>query len=167
MLNKIIYSEVLSKRKLMFSELLSHSGEKIFIQAIDQFFELQIQSEGEESNSFPSANASPVKSAESAIEASLENLNVKFCESLDSIENDNSTEVDSEESLSTDLSSRKTLCSTDIFNISSDVVSKETQKIKSYYIQQIEVVNKIKAIFFQEKPKSDTEKLINNNVKNL
>ena len=143
----------------MFSELLSNSGEKIFIQAIDQFFDLQIQSEGEESNLFPSEKTSPIKFDESEIEASLENLNVKFCESLDSIENDkdNSTEVDSEESLSTDLSNKKTICSTDLFNISSDLVSKEKERIKAYYIEQIELVNKIKAIFFQDKPKSDTE----------
>ena len=109
----------------MFSELLSNSGEKIFIQAIDQFFDLQ--SEGEESNLFPSEKTSPIKFDESEIEASLENLNVKFCESLDLIENDkdNSTEGDSEESLSTDLSNKKTLCSADIFNINSDLVSKE------------------------------------------
>ena len=141
----------------MFSELLSNSGEKIFIQAIDQFFDLQ--SEGEESNLFPSEKTSPIKFDESEIEASLENLNVKFCESLDLIENDkdNSTEVDSEESLSTDLSNKKTLCSADIFNINSDLVSKEKERINAYYIEQIELVNKIKAIFFQDKPKIDTK----------
>ena len=141
----------------MFSELLSNSGEKIFIQAIDQFFDLQ--SDDHESTSLPSHNPSPIKFDESEIEASLENLNVKFCESLDLIENDkdNSTEVDSEDSLSTDLSNKKTLCSGDIFNINSDLVSKEKERIKAYYIEQIELVNKIKAIFFQHKPKIDTK----------
>ena len=102
----------------MFSELLSNSGERIFIQAIDQCFELELSIN--DSVSFPSDNSSE-------IEASLENLNVKFCESLDSVEEDrdNSTEVDSEDSLSSELPNKKTLTSRDLFNISSDFLLKE------------------------------------------
>ena len=130
----------------MFSELLSNSGERIFIQAIDQCFELKLSIN--DSVSFPSDNSSE-------IEASLENLNVKFCESLDSVEEDkdNSTEVDSEDSLSSDLPNKKTLTSRDLFNISSDFLLKEKERLKMYYTEQVELVNKIKAIFFKEKPK--------------
>ena len=130
----------------MFSELLSNSGERIFIQAIDQCFELKLSIN--DSVSFPSDNSSE-------IEASLENLNVKFCESLDSVEEDkdNSTEVDSEDSLSSDLPNKKTLTSRDLFNISSDFLLKEKERLKIYYTEQVELVNKIKAIFFKEKPK--------------
>lgn len=130
----------------MFSELLSNSGEKIFIQAIDQCFDLELSIN--DSVSFPSENSSE-------IEASLENLNVKFCESLDSVEEDkdNSTEVDSEDSLSSDLPNKKTLTSRDLFNISSDFLLKEKERLKMYYTEQVELVNKIKAIFFKEKPK--------------
>ena len=130
----------------MFSELLSNSGERIFIQAIDQCFELKLSIN--DSVSFPSDNSSE-------IEASLENLNVKFCESLDSVEEDkdNSTEVDSEDSLSSELPNKKTLTSRDLFNISSDFLLKEKERLKIYYTEQVELVNKIKAIFFKEKPK--------------
>ena len=139
----------------MFSELLSNSGEKIFIQAIDQCFDLELSVN--DSVSFPSENSSE-------IEASLENLNVKFCESLDSVEEDkdNSTEVDSEDSLSTDLQIKKTLTSSDLFNISTDFVLKEKERLKVYYTEQVELVNKIKAIFFKEKPpvKKDNDNVI-------
>ena len=129
----------------MFSELLSNSGERIFIQAIDQCFELELSIN--DSVSFPSDNSSE-------IEASLENLNVKFCESLDSVEEDrdNSTEVDSEDSLSSELPNKKTLTSRDLFNISSDFLLKEKERLKIYYTEQVELVNRIIAIFFKEKP---------------
>ena len=142
----------------MFSELLSNSGERIFIQAIDQCFELELSIN--DSVSFPSDNSSE-------IEASLENLNVKFCESLDSVEEDrdNSTEVDSEDSLSSELPNKKTLTSRDLFNISSDFLLKEKERLKMYYTEQVELVNKIKAIFFKEKPsvKNDDDVIYNPN----
>ena len=142
----------------MFSELLSNSGERIFIQAIDQCFELKLSIN--DSVSFPSDNSSE-------IEASLENLNVKFCESLDSVEEDrdNSTEVDSEDSLSSELPNKKTLTSRDLFNISSDFLLKEKERLKIYYTEQVELVNKIKAIFFKEKPnvKNDNDVIYNPN----
>lgn len=142
----------------MFSELLSNSGERIFIQAIDQCFELELSIN--DSVSFPSDNSSE-------IEASLENLNVKFCESLDSVEEDrdNSTEVDSEDSLSSELPNKKTLTSRDLFNISSDFLLKEKERLKIYYTEQVELVNKIKAIFFKEKPnvKNDNDVIYNPN----
>ena len=142
----------------MFSELLSNSGEKIFIQAIDQCFDLELSINN--SVSFPSENSSE-------IEASLENLNVKFCESLDSVEEDrdNSTEVDSEDSLSSELPNKKTLTSRDLFNISSDFLLKEKERLKIYYTEQVELVNKIKAIFFKEKPnvKNDNDVIYNPN----
>ena len=142
----------------MFSELLSNSGERIFIQAIDQCFELELSIN--DSVSFPSDNSSE-------IEASLENLNVKFCESLDSVEEDrdNSTEVDSEDSLSSELPNKKTLTSRDLFNISSDFLLKEKERLKIYYTEQVELVNKIKAIFLKEKPnvKNDNDVIYNPN----
>ena len=142
----------------MFSELLSNSGERIFIQAIDQCFELELSIN--DSVSFPSDNSSE-------IEASLENLNVKFCESLDSVEEDrdNSTEVDSEDSLSSELPNKKTLTSRDLFNISSDFLLKEKERLKIYYTEQVELINKIKAIFFKEKPnvKNDNDVIYNPN----
>ena len=142
----------------MFSELLSNSGEKIFIQAIVQCFDLELSIN--DSVSFPSENSSE-------IEASLENLNVKFCESLDSVEEDrdNSTEVDSEDSLSSELPNKKTLTSRDLFNISSDFLLKEKERLKIYFTEQVELVNKIKAIFFKEKPnvKNDNDVIYNPN----
>ena len=126
----------------MFSELLSNSGEKIFLQAIDQFFDLNM-AQRDDSQLFPSEKA--IDFDETEIEASLENLNVKFCESLNSIEND-STEIDSEESISSELSNKK-LVACDVFNISGEVISREKLKLMKYYS---EMVNKAKERFFQK-----------------
>lgn len=152
----------------MFSELLSNSGEKIFLEAVDQFFDLKPQSEGNDSKFFPSEKASQIEFYETEIEASLENLNVKFCESLDDIENDkdSSTEVDSEESMNSDLSTKKTLFSSDIFTTNSILISKEKLRLKQYYIEQVELVNKIKAIFFKDKPSNDKNE-INSDISNI
>ena len=130
----------------MFSELLSNSGEKIFIQAIDQFFDLNM-AQRDDSQLFSSEKA--IDFDEIEIEASLENLNVKFCESLDSIEND-STEIDSEESISSEVSNKRSIFACDLFNINGDMISKERLKLMKYYSEQVDLVNKVKAIFFQK-----------------
>ena len=130
----------------MFSELLSNSGEKIFLQAIDQFFDLNM-AQRDDSQLFSSEKA--IDFDETEIEASLENLNVKFCESLDSIEN-NSTEIDSEESISSEVSNKRSIFACDLFNINGDMISKERFKLMKYYSEQVDLVNKVKAIFFQK-----------------
>lgn len=130
----------------MFSELLSNSGEKIFLQAIDQFFDLNM-AQRDDSQLFSSEKA--IDFDETEIEASLENLNVKFCESLDSIEND-STEIDSEESISSEVSNKRSIFACDLFNINGDMISKERVKLMKYYSEQVDLVNKVKAIFFQK-----------------
>lgn len=133
----------------MFSELLSNSGEKIFLQAIDQFFDLNM-AQRDDSQLLPSEKA--IDFDETEIEASLENLNVKFCESLDSIEND-STELDSEESISSELSNKRSILACDVFSISGDMISRERLKLMKYYSEQVDLVNKVKAIFFQKNMK--------------
>ena len=130
----------------MFSELLSNSGEKIFLQAIDQFFDLNM-AQRDDSQLFSSEKA--IDFDETEIEASLENLNVKFCESLDSIEND-STEIDSEESISSEVSNKRSIFACNLFNINGDMISKERLKLMKYYSEQVDLVNKVKAIFFQK-----------------
>ena len=130
----------------MFSELLSNSGEKIFLQAIDQFFDLNM-AQRDDSQLFSSEKA--IDFDETEIEASLENLNVKFCESLDSIEND-STEIDSEESISSEVSNKRSIFACDLFNINGDMISKERLKLMKYYSEQVDLVKKVKAIFFQK-----------------
>ena len=130
----------------MFSEVLSNSGEKIFLQAIDQFFDLNM-AQRDDSQLFSSEKA--IDFDETEIEASLENLNVKFCESLDSIEND-STEIDSEESISSEVSNKRSIFACDLFNINGDMISKERLKLMKYYSEQVDLVKKVKAIFFQK-----------------
>ena len=127
----------------MFSELLSNSGEKIFLQAIDQFFDLNM-AQRDDSQLFSSEKA--IDFDETEIEASLENLNVKFCESLDSIEND-STEIDSEESISSEVSNKRSIFACDLFNINGDMISKERLKLMKYYSEQVDLVNKVKEKF--------------------
>ena len=67
----------------MFSELLSNSDKCIFLQAVDEFFDNKklMNASSLELNVSPSSSSS-ITSEDSSIEAYLEDLNVKFYESL-------------------------------------------------------------------------------------
>ena len=148
----------------MFSELLSNSDKYIFLQAVDEFFDNKksMSASPLELNVSPSSSSS-ITSEDSSIEAYLEDLNVKFYESLnESNDKDISTEFDSEESDSSDGSSRKIYVKNFIKN-TSDSINAQIIKVKNFYMEQIELRNKIKAMF--NKPTKESKKSFDNNKK--
>ena len=89
-------SQAILKEKNMFAEMLSNSDEKIFLEAIDQFFEQEMPINCIENSDFDCSDIE------------IEKMNDKFCDSLDeddsgnicnNITKDNSSEFDSEEAI--------------------------------------------------------------------
>ena len=149
----------------MFSELLSNSDKCIFLQAVDEFFDNKklMNASALELNVSPSSSSS-ITSEDSSIEAYLEDLNVKFYESLnESNDKDISTEFDSEESDSSDGSSRKIYVKNFIKN-TSDAINAQVIQVKNFYMEQIELRNKIKAMF-NKSSTNESKKSFDNNKK--
>ena len=149
----------------MFSELLSNSDKCIFLQAVDEFFDNKklMNASALELNVSPSSS-SLITSEDSSIEAYLEDLNVKFYESLnESNDKDISTEFDSEESDSSDGSSRKIYVKNFIKN-TSDAINAQVIQVKNFYMEQIELRNKIKAMF-NKSSTNESKKSFDNNKK--
>lgn len=137
----------------MFSELLSNTDESIFLQAVDEYFDkkksINTLSEDVNTLSSPSTSSSSTTSEDDdSIEAYLEDLNVKFYESLnESNDKDISTEDDSEESDSYDNSIKKMFVKSFIKENINELIAKEIMKVKGFYVEQIEVRKKIKEMF--------------------
>ena len=149
----------------MFSELLSNSDKCIFLQAVDEFFDNKklMNASALELNVSPSSSSS-ITSEDSSIEAYLEDLNVKFYESLnESNDKDISTEFDSEESDSSDGSSHKIYVKNFIKN-TSDAINATVIQVKNFYMEQIELRNKIKAMF-NKSSTNESKKPFDNNKK--
>ena len=115
----------------MFAEMLSHSEERIFLEAIDQYFEsdTEFESKNDESNE------------------NLEQMNVKFCDKLEEEEN-NSTETESYDSYYQNKkdNKKKFLMMKDYININKDFINEFIEKIYDSYKSQVELKYKIKAI---------------------
>ncbi len=89
--------QAILKSNSMFAEMLSNTDEKIFLEAIDQFFEQESSFNYIEKDDFDYSDIE------------IEKMSDKFCDSLDeddcganinNITKDNSTELDSEEAQS-------------------------------------------------------------------
>lgn len=116
----------------MFAEMLSHSEESIFLEAIDQNFESD--SEFEPKNDESNEN--------------LEQMSVKFCDKLEEDEENNSTENDSYDSSFHHKASnkKKYLMMNDYVNINKTFIDNYKGKLYSDYKSQVELISKIKAI---------------------
>ena len=117
----------------MFAEMLSHSEEIIFLEAIDQYFESDSEfsdSKNDESNE------------------NLEQMNVKFCEKLEEDEENNSTENESYDSYFQNKkdNKKKFLVIKDYININKDFINEFIEKVYDSYKSQVELKEKIKAI---------------------
>ena len=148
----------------MFIELLPKIEEKIFIEAIDQNFELMNNLKLEIKKSLSSSNDKEFKEKNS-FEISLENLNVKFCESLEIDENDKEISTDdvSDDSSVNNENNKKILMINDIFNINKKSIENAKQKVIDLYNNNLKLINKIKAIFDD---KNNNEKNDNNKQHN-
>ena len=123
----------------MFAEMLSHSEEIIFLEAIDKYFESdsKFDSKNDESNE------------------NLEQMSVKLCEKLEEDEeNISSTENESNDSCNQNKINNhpKYLLMKDYIFINKTSIDDFKEKLYNKYKFQVELINQIKAI-------SDTKNL--------
>ena len=147
----------------MFIELLPKIEEKIFLEAIDQNFELMNNLKLEIKKSLSSTDKDFKE--KNPFEISLEKLNVKFCESLEIDENDKEISTDdvSDDSSVNNENNKKLLMINDIFNINKKSIENAKQKVIDLYNNNLKLINKIKAIFDD---KNNNEKNDNNKQHN-
>jgi hypothetical protein len=147
----------------MFIELLPKIEEKIFLEAIDQNFELMNNLKLEIKKSLSSTDKDFKE--KNPFEISLEKLNVKFCESLEIDENDKEISTDdvSDDSSVNNENNKKILMINDIFNINKKSIENAKQKVIDLYNNNLKLINKIKAIFDE---KNDNNKNDNNKKHN-
>ena len=132
----------------MYSELLQNSEEKLLLIAIDQRF-INNGNINEEENLKEIKKEINFEKEENSLEISLENLNVKFCESLDlsDSEKEISTEGDSDNSSVSEQQNKKFLFVNNFINFNKDEIKKIQDKIINEYHNHNKLRDMIKAIF--------------------
>lgn len=131
----------------MFSEMLLNSQNEIFLEAIDQFFEDESIQNKEKFDSDLTNPLSCLDNIEIERESNIETMNVKFCDSLDELNEikDLSTDVDSED-FSTN--NEKILIKIrECLNINKESINELKKKVYDEAYYQIDLVERIKAIF--------------------
>ena len=124
--------QAILKEKNMFAEMLINSDEKIFLEAIDQFFEQDSSFNYIENGDFDSSDIE------------IEKMNDKFCDSLDEDDccgncnkslKDISTEFDSEDASSHGniFPMRKKLFVHDFLIINQENINRTKNQVKEYY----------------------------------
>ena len=146
----------------MYSELLQNSEEKVLLIAIDQRFINNDKTNEEEDNI--SNELIKELNYENEIN-SLEKLNVKFCESLDFSDDEKelSTEIDSDNLSINENQNKKFIFVNDFLNINNDVIKEIQNKLINDYKNHINLIDKIKAIFINDKKQDNKNK--KNNLK--
>jgi hypothetical protein len=146
----------------MYSELLQNSEEKVLIIAIDQRFINNDKTNEEEDNN----SNELIKELNYENEMnSLEKLNVKFCESLDFSDDEKelSTEIDSDNLSINENQNKKFIYVNDFLNINNDVIKEIQNNLINKYNNHINLIDKIKAIFKNDKKQDNKNK--NQNLK--
>ena len=137
--------QAILKSNSMFAEMLSNTDEKIFLEAIDQFFEQDSSFNYIESNDLDTSDIE------------IEKMNDKFCDSLDedncdcgaNISNTNkdiSTEYDSEESStqSNIFPTKKKLFLPDYLIINQENVNKTKNQLLKEYCSKLQMIEKFR-----------------------
>ena len=139
----------------MFAEMLNNTKEKIFLEAIDQYFENQYFEDVNLINQEVSID-SKIKPGEDKAESNLdveketdiEIMNIKFYESLDFDSNneikDVSTDLESEDSSNTEKIFIKI---SDYLNFNKESIENNNKKVLKSYRNQIIFEEKIKDLF--------------------
>jgi len=146
----------------MFSEMLTHSEEKIFLEAIDQYFENEpIEDMDLINREFPEEKINKLVQNEKDInkdqekETDIEIMNIKFYEALNLNKNnikDISTDFESEDySLNTEKFIIKI---SDCLILTKERIEESRQKIYKEYKNQILLEEKIKDLFRKEEIKA-------------
>jgi len=159
----------------MFSEMLTHSEEKIFLEAIDQYFENEpIEDMDLINREFPEEKINKLVQNEKDInkdqekETDIEIMNIKFYEALNLNKNnikDISTDFESEDySLNTEKFIIKI---SDCLILTKERIEESRQKIYKEYKNQILLEEKIKDLFRKEEIKAKDKRNNLNSDNNL
>ena len=117
----------------MYSELLPQSNEKIFIEAIDQNF---LNNSNSEQKNFCEKNQKDV----SEFETNIEKFHVKFLENFINSDEETSIEDNSEENLN-----KKKLLTINMFlNVNKESIEKIKNKVLNKYKNYMEIAKKVK-----------------------
>ena len=158
----------------MFAEMLTHYEEKIFLEAIDQYFEnelfedINLKQKGiliEKEN-----NKSEERESDSQIdkekETDIEIINIKFYEALNIDNNeikDLSTDLESEDNMNPE---KVVIKISDCLILNKESIEKNKQKILTEYEKQIILEEKIKDLFKKEDIKNDNNRDVLNDGNN-
>ena len=119
----------------MYSELLPQSNEKIFIEAIDQNF-LNNSNSNSEQKIFNEKNQKDV----SEFETNIEKFHVKFLENFINSDEETSIEDNSEENIN-----KKKLLTINMFlNVNKESIEKMKNKVLNKYKNYMDIVKKVK-----------------------
>ena len=138
--------QAILKEKNMFAEMLSNSDEKIFLEAIDQFFE-------QDSYIYDIENGDLDNS-----DIEIEKMNDKFCDSLDEDDcganfnnttKDISTELDSEDfsSHGNIFPSKKKLFLHDFLIINQENIYKTKNQVLKDYCSRLQIIEKFRNVW--------------------
>jgi len=117
----------------MYSELLPQSNEKIFIEAIDQNF---LNNSNSEQKNFYEKNQKDV----SEFETNIEKFHVKFLENFINSDEETSIEDNSEENIN-----KKKLLTINMFlNVNKESIEKIKNKVLNKYKNYMEIAKKVK-----------------------
>jgi hypothetical protein len=117
----------------MYSELLPQSNEKIFIEAIDQNF---LNNSNSEQKIFNEKNQKDV----SEFETNIEKFHVKFLENFINSDEETSIEDNSEENIN-----KKKLLTINMFlNVNKESIEKMKNKVLNKYKNYMDIVKKVK-----------------------
>ena len=139
-------SQAILKEKNMFAEMLSNSDEKIFLEAIDQFFEQEMPINCIENSDFDCSDIE------------IEKMNDKICDSLDeddsgnicnNITKDNSSEFDSEEAIlqGNIISPKKKLFMNNFLFINQENIYKTKNKVLMDYCSKLQMIEQFRNVW--------------------
>ena len=124
----------------MYSELLPQSNEKIFIEAIDQNF---LNNSNSEQKIFNEKNQKDV----SDFETNIEKFHVKFLENFINSDEETSIEDNSEENIN-----KKKLLTINMFlNVNKESIEKMKNKVLNKYKNYMDIVKKVKDMINKSK----------------
>ena len=144
----------------MFSEMLTRSEEKIFLEAIDQYFEKEHFEDINLNNSLDNNNKSNKDKVDSNLhvekEIDIELMNIKFYEALnvDSCNGikDISTDLESEDSLNTE---KVFIMIKDCLILNKEIIENNNKKVLESYKNQIIFGEKNKELLHSNKNRVD------------
>ena len=162
----------------MFAEMLIHSEEKIFLEAIDQYFEKECSevmnlenSQIFSENLIKKAKKETESNLDEEKETDIEIMNIKFYEALNIDDNneikDISTDFESEDNNIKTEKQKHFIKISDYLILSKESIEKNKQKLYNEHKKQIIIEEKIKELFKDNKIEQYKDKNINNSkIKN-